>query len=178
MHHEDGRCATTAETVVVQGANLQAAIDAAVAGDKKLVVVGADSNGAAVTLTGKLSIVGKGPVRPSVVGGLATGLRVTGGEIYLRNLFVTSSAGGISLYRTSFHIEDSDVSMNRSGTFSPTEPFAWGGIFVRDPKTPHLLRDVKVVGNSDKGVVCNGKITLERVTATSNLTGDIGDLCK
>ncbi|MDZ4697050.1 MAG: hypothetical protein SGI86_18080, partial [Deltaproteobacteria bacterium] len=54
----------------------------------------------------------------------------------------------------------------------------WGGILVNNPGSPKLLKNVQVTDNQDKGVVCSAPITLESVTATNNVSGDIMLACR
>lgn len=165
MSHEDGRCATAAETVVVNGSDLQGAITAAVTSGKKLVVVTNDSERAVFSGPAKLSIVGKGIIKPTVAGGIKPGLSVTGGQIYLRNLLVTSSAGGILIDGASFEIENCEVSRNNTGTLGIAK---WGGILINNPGMPKLLRNVTINENSSYGLVCSAPIVLTNVTSLRN----------
>ena len=198
MSHDDGRCATAAETVKTQNGDLQAAISSATAGGKKLVVVAADSDRAVFSGPGKLAIVGKGLVaKPAIGGGTKPALTVSGGELFLRDLLITNSTpgltatnaallrmkscdvtgntGGMLLDGASFEIESSEISDNKIGTFGTSK---WGGILVNNPGTPKRLSQVKILNNKQTGVVCSAPVTLDRVTATGNVPENVAPECQ
>jgi len=199
MSHDDGRCATTQETVVVIGTNLQAAIDAAVSGNKALVVVKGDTEKGAYAGggTGKLAIVGSGVARPGVAGGLAPGIAVSGGTLYLRNLSITNSKHGLSVKNATLQMRDCEVKRNTGGILLDGANFAiddtvvtdneigsgpsaqqYGGLLVLSPGTPKALRNVQVLNNKITGLVCNAAIEMTNVTATGNVGSDITPACQ
>jgi hypothetical protein len=197
MAHDDGRCATASETQKVQGGDLQAAITAAIAGGKKLVLVSESTDRAVYPGPGKLAIVGKGLLKPPVGGGTKPGISITGGELFLRDLAITNSApgvsvtnasllrmtscevtgnnGGILIDGASFDIQVSEISDNKIGTFGVAK---WGGVLANNPGTPKRLSKVKVLNNKQTGLVCSVAITLDQVTATGNVPEDIAMECQ
>jgi hypothetical protein len=178
MSHDDGRCATSAESVIVQGGDLQAAINSAVSGGKKLVVVTDNSDRATFLGPGALSIVGRGATRPSVGSLSKPGISITGGQIYLRNLLITSSAGGILIDGAAFEIDNCEVSRNNTGTIGTSK---WGGILVNNPGAPKRLSNVVIndnVGVGAVGLVCSAPVTLVNVSAKGNTGGDIAPECQ
>lgn len=197
MNHDDGRCATAGETQKVQSGDLQAAITAAVAGGKKVVLVTEASDRAVFGGPGKLSIIGKINVtKPVVAGGTKPALTLTGGEVFLRDLLVSNSTPGISatgatlriascevkrntggllLNGSSFDLQSSEISENEIGTFGTSK---WGGLLIIDPGMPRRLSNVKVTNNKQTGIVCSNPIVLEQVTATGNVAENIAPECQ
>ncbi|MCG5055338.1 MAG: hypothetical protein KA712_20430 [Myxococcales bacterium] len=113
MDHEDGRCASAAETVVVQGTNLQAALEASQG--KALVLVKGHTKEAIYAGPGKIAIIGAGATRPIISGGGVTspGLDVTGGEVFLRNLEFKGSSLGLRVKSAIVEAQAIDLSDNR-----------------------------------------------------------------
>jgi hypothetical protein len=199
MSHDDGRCATTQETVVVSGTNLQAAIDAAVSGNKALVVLkgNAEKGLYAGGPQGKLAIIGSGPMRPGVAGGFSPGIAVTSGALFLRNVTFTNSTpgisvksaslqmqscdvngntGGVQLDGANFTIEDTTISDNKIGAGPSAQQY--GGVLVLTPGTPKTFRNVQVLNNKITGIVCTAAIDMTNVTATGNVGSDIAPACQ
>ena len=183
----------------MSGTNLQAAIDAAVSGNKALVVVKGDTEKGAYAGggTGKLAIVGSGVARPGVAGGLAPGIAVSGGTLYLRNLSLTNSKPGLSVKNAAVQMRDSDVNGNTGGILLDGANFTiedttvsenkigagpsaqqYGGLLVLSPGTPKVLRNVQVLNNKQTGVVCTAAIEMTNVTATGNVGSDITPACQ
>lgn len=197
MAQDDGRCATSAETVKVEGGDLQAAITSAVSAGKKLVLVTADSDRATFAGPGKLSIVGKiNTTRPVIGGGTKPALTITGGDLYLRDLLITVSTpgisaaggtlrmsscevkrnvGGILLNGAAFDIQNTEISDNEIGTYMTSK---WGGLLTINPGSPKRLSQVKVVNNKQTGVVCSAPITLNEVMASGNVGENIALECQ
>lgn len=193
MNHDDGRCASAGETVVVQGINLQAALDAASAQNKALVLLKGNVDRATFAGPGRVAIVGiSSQNKPSVSGGAnLPALSITGGEVYLRNLTfrssapglsvknatlaiqnctVTSNDGGIVLDDAAFTIQDTTVSGNLEGRYPTGTGTRFGGVLVLNPRTPKRFRNVQVQNNKEAGIRCVGApIDLDAtVTATGN----------
>jgi hypothetical protein len=93
MYHQDGRCASSTETIIVNGGSLPSA-------DKlsgKLVVVEGTVGGASWTFANtmrQVSIVGKGTGATVSAGGGSTALLASGGDVYVRNVSITTSSMG------------------------------------------------------------------------------------
>ncbi|MCG5055339.1 MAG: hypothetical protein KA712_20435 [Myxococcales bacterium] len=188
MDHEDGRCASAAETVVVQGTNLQAALEASQG--KALVLVKGNTKEAIYAGPGKIAIIGAGATRPIISGGGVTspGLDVTGGEVFLRNLEFQLSNPGLKAKASTIHIRNCSVSKNRGGIVLDDAAFTientsasdndegmysnnrFGGILVQSPRSPKRLRNVQINDNKEAGLKCiGGSIDLDStVTAARN----------
>lgn len=174
MDHQDGRCATDAETVVVQGTALQSAIDKAVLEGRSLVVVKNSTGAGDFKGPGKLSIVGVG--KPVIGGGPGTtGLVITGGELYLRDVTVAASAGGVLIDGGGFTLKNVVVRNNEKAT---TDLVKWGGIYVKSRVGPGVLKNVQILNNLFSGLVCAAPITLDNVEATGNVGEDIAAECR
>jgi len=100
MRHEDGRCATTAETVVVSG-TVQDAVDTALEDGKTLVVVPSGTYEGGVVLDAsdpqrRLSLIGRGAANTTLKqpGGFA--VTVKDASVFVRALTLADSAIGIS----------------------------------------------------------------------------------
>jgi len=173
--HDQGRCASDSETVTVSGTDLQSAFNQIGSNGKSLVIVPRPVEKGSWSGPGTLVVVGKGTTASIGGGPAATGLVVSGGRIFLRGVSITNSAGGILINGAGFDIRNVQVKDNLSGTFGIA---TWGGILLNNPGTPKLLKNVQVTNNQDKGVVCSAPITLESVTATNNVSGDIMPACR
>jgi Right handed beta helix region len=197
MWHDDGRCATAAETVTVAGTNLQAAVDAAVSGNKALVVVPGLVGGAAYSANKMLAIVGKGTA--SINGGVAPGLSVGAGELFVRDLVVQSSipgvhatggkivldslrirgnpGGGVLIDNAGFEIRNCEIRDN-----GPVD--LGGGLFYGGIRTQNLpagqskrLERVTVFSNESTGISCSSAIEGTGVFATENINANIVSTC-
>lgn len=198
MAHEDGRCASTEETVIVQGGDLQAAITDAVSNGKKLVVVQANSDRAVFAGPGTLSIVGKGAQRPAVGGGPSrAGLSVTGGSLFVRGLALTSSApglsvtggsaqvvactirdnpgGGVFVNAATLVLSDSLVTRNGPGD---DEGAIWGGLRLKAPAAGTKLDRVSLIDNNAPGASCTTAVVATAVLATGNSATNIAGTCQ
>jgi hypothetical protein len=179
MDHDDGRCATDAETVTVQGENLQSAVDQVTAGTKKVVVFSGGVGAAQFAGPGTLVMVGKGVAQvrqTSAALDAPPALRLTGGTTYARGFLITQSPGGVLINGAAFDFRNLDVSRNSVGTFGGA--LKWGGILVMNPGTPAKMRNVSITFNTDNGMVCSTAIDIDAtVTASSNAGGDIAPEC-
>lgn len=178
MAHEDGRCATTEETEVVQNGDLQAAIDVAVVAGKKLVVVPANASVGAFAGPGKLSIIGKGATPPDV-GGSTTkpALVVTGGDLYLRGVTLTASKGGLLVDGGTVEVVSTTVQQNLGALIA--SDVAWGGIRVQSvaPGKIAKFRNVSILNNAGPGMTCGVAVQGQGVLATGNNAPDVGTTC-
>ena len=181
MDHDDGRCATAAETVTVQGSNLQSAVDQVAAGTKKVVVFSSGVTAAQFAGPGTLVLVGKSSEafvkQPSVEKDAPPALRFTGGTIYARGFKVTQSPGGILLNGAAFDFRNLDVSDNGFGVEGPA---IYGGVLVLNQKVPAKMRNVTLNDNGSTGLVCSSSIDIDAtVTATGNTgTPNIHPSCR
>lgn len=179
MDHDDGRCATDAETVTVQGGNLQSAVDQVVAGTKKVVVFSGTVTAAQFPGPGALVLVGKGGSavvrQASIEMNPPAAIRLSGGTTYARGFRVTLSPGAILVNGAAFDFRNLEVSENGSGTFGTSK---WGGILVNEPGTPAKMRNVSINANSQNGMVCSEAIDIDStVTAMNNVGEQIAAEC-
>jgi len=182
MDHDDGRCATEAETVEVQNADLQSAIDEVTNNSSKNVVTFEGITGSATfNGPGTLVLVGKGDKATTfikdftMVAPLPPALRFVGGTVYARGFTVTESKGGILIDGAGFDLRDLDVSGNSVGTFGAA---LFGGILINDPGTPARLRELQIRLNSQTGLLCASAIDIDdSVLAADNFGGDIDVRC-
>ncbi len=97
MSHQDARCASDAETVVVAAGGSLPSV-AALAGKRLVVVRGAVTGDTAWTLTGlaQMSLVGQSSATITGSAG-ANALTSSGGDLYIRNVTFTGASGGTGL---------------------------------------------------------------------------------
>lgn len=183
MGHEDGRCATAADTVFVENLSskcaagpgagsaampfcgLQQGVDAAKAQGKPLVVL--KGPGAVDRATwsgpGKVSVVGKAGAL--VRGGAGPGFQATGGEVYLRDLKLEAGDPGLKVTTGGTLRVDNARVVNNPG----------GGVLVEGGKL--VLERTLVSGNGPAPFPAWGGIfmqspapgtRLERVSVTDN----------
>jgi len=99
MSHQDGRCASSVETIVVAAGGALPTVGQLTS--KRLVVVQGTASGVLTwTLTGlpPMSIVGQSSgtiTGAGVAGPTPTSVHATGGDLYLRNLTITGGSPGL-----------------------------------------------------------------------------------
>jgi hypothetical protein len=176
MSHQDGRCASDAETIVVTtGSTLPTSIPSS----KRLLVVRGSVSGTIVwTLPAspQMSIVGQSAGTLTGAAGAAT-LHVSGGDLYIRALTITggspgvwadtgdilrldhvlvsnNTAGGILLDGAGFDIKNTTVTGNGANTGT----VIFGGIGIQGTPTsaavPKSLALSTVTSNQLVGVSC------------------------
>jgi hypothetical protein len=196
MFHQDGRCATDAETIYVKNSTgctmtagvggttavpycfSQLGIDAAVMGPNRLVVMrGPDAlRFWTISASGdQVTVVGQNAA--TIAPGADVGIRVSGGNVYIRGLRVTGSSstgmvvdngaelhmdgcrvennvlGGIRVDGAGFDITNTVLAGNRS-TSSPGCGGWAGACFNNISGTPRFLNNT-VVSNVGTGIACN-----------------------
>jgi hypothetical protein len=129
-------------------------------------------------------------------------IKVTGGDLYIRDLSVTAGSpgiwatvgailrldhvsvsgntkGGILLDGAGFDIQNTTVNNNGGNTYGS----AFGGILIQNPPTsstiPKTLSLTTIDNNQLVGISCPAALTPAPTTvlASGNLGGDIGDGC-
>ena len=204
MAHQDARCASDAETIVVATGHTLPAV-----GDltgKRLVVVRGTASGVLTwTLATQppMSIVGQnsGTINGNGVPG-ATPVHVTGGEVYIRNLTITGGSPGlqadgggvvrldhvsvisnpttgIAIDGSAFDIRDTTVTGNGSGSAGGT------GIVLKNlssaPTGPKSITS-STVSNNQAGITCNTASDVPSTTSGVLVSGntplpDISSTC-
>lgn len=170
---------------------------------RRVVVLRGGLPGFAWTLSGpQVSVFGQ---RSAVIaGGVFPGVRVTGGDCYVRDLSVTggvgmnatgiiadggatlstdgvsvtnNAGGGILLDGAKFEMRNTTVVGNGPGEAAGGVP--WGGIRVQNMPFggPAKLERVTVKDNKAPGLTCSGPIQGVGVFATGNSTIDIASTC-
>ena len=201
MSHQDGRCASDAETIVVTtGGTLPASVPS---GKRLLVVRGSVSGTIVWTLPAspQMSIVGQSTGTLTGTAGAAT-LHVSGGDLYIRAITITggspgiwadtgdilrlehvnvsnNTAGGILLDGAGFDIKDATVNGNGANIAGSA---VFGGIRIQNSlNTPKSLALSTITGNQLVGVTCDANTALNpsptSVLVTSNTGGDIAGTC-
>lgn len=195
MAHQDARCASAAETIVVTAGGSLPTVTS-LSGKKLVVVRGTVSGSLAWTLAGQpqMTIVGQTTGTLSGVGSTAT-VHVTGGDLYIRNLSLTggspglwadgggivrldhvsvsnNTAGGILLDGAGFDIKNTTVNNNGANTAGAA---AFGGIRVQNSlTTPKVLALSTIVGNQLLGVTCDASTSLSPSPTTVLVSGTTG----
>jgi len=202
MAHQDSRCASTGETVVVAAGGSLPSV-ASLSGKRLVVVRGTVSGSLTWTLAGlpQMTIVGQTTGTLSSIGSTAT-VHVTGGDLYIRNLSLTggspgfwadgggtvrldhvsvsnNTAGGILLDGVGFDIKNTTVSSNGANTAGAA---AFGGIRIQNSlTTPKVLALSTISANQLLGVTCDASTSLSPSPTTvlvSGTTGvDIASVC-
>jgi hypothetical protein len=182
MAHQNGRCATDAETIYVTSSDLQAAVTLMGTNTSKhLIVLRSAASVVTVTNATQVSIVGQGTaaIGGSVVG--TPGITLSGtGNLYARDLSVVGSSisdsgisagsgttlrlervkvldshgGGILLNGAAFDFNDVLVSGNGTGTDGAVN---WSGLYVKalpNAGAATKLNLVSLVNNANSGVTC------------------------
>jgi hypothetical protein len=204
MSHQDNRCASNDETVVViPGSTLPGS--SSLAGKRLVVIRGAVPGALAWTLTGpQMTVVGQNTGTLSGTG-TAT-VHVTGGDLYVRQLAITGGApglwidgggtvrldhvnvsnnvaGGILLDGAGFSIVNTTVAGN--GAVNSLDGI-WAGLRLQNLPTattvPKSLTFSTVSGNQQVGIACasatSALLSAGGVLAVNNVGGvDIGLAC-
>jgi len=206
MSHQDGRCASTGETLVVASTGALPA-STVPAGIRVVLIKGNVSGTVAWALPDSPQITLVGQNAGTLTGRSSTPtLHVTGGDLYVRGLTVTAgspgivadggailrldhvsvtnnSAGGIILDGAAFDIRNTIVTNN--GANIATSPFG-GILLLNTPSSSGLPKSIvlsSVLSNQLVGIVCaNGPGALSSPTPTSilvasNIGGDISGTC-
>lgn len=217
MSHEDGRCASPAESVYVENVaakcmnaaqagtlatpycGLQEGLTAAAGAGKALVVLRGPKAvfGAVYAGPAKLSLVGQGGAL--VAPGAATGLTVSGGQLYVRGVTVkggTEAGVSVTGANTRLSLEQSAIVDNagggilvenavfiaRSSTVSGNGPgdvmgLPWGGIRLSSPGAGTRLEQLSVVNNSAPGISCSSPVEGVGVYANGNPVVNVSTSC-
>ena len=194
MSHQDGRCASDAETIVVTtGGTLPTSVPS---GKRLLVVRGSVSGAIAWTLsTPQMSIVGQSTGTLTGAAGAAT-LHVSGGDLYIRALTITggspgiwadtgdilrldhvivsnNTAGGILLDGAGFDIKD--VTVNGNGLVNSATSGIWAGMRIQNaPTTPRSMSLSTINNNSNVGVSCDANSALTPAPTNVLVSGSSG----
>jgi hypothetical protein len=207
MSHQDGRCASSTETIIVTSTSANLPATAVPSGVRLVVIRGSVSGTIAWTLPAspQMSIVGQ--TTGTLTGnGTAATLHVSAGDLYIRGLTITggspgiwadtsdilrldhvtvsnNTAGGILLDGAGFDIKNTTVNGNGANITGSV----FGGILIQNPPTsttiPKSLALSTISGNLAIGVSCStGTASLltnipTTVLASSNTTGDITGTC-
>jgi len=198
MSHQDGRCASDGETVVVTSA---ASIPSSIPTGKRVVIIrGSVTGTVAWTLSGspQVTIIGQNTGVLTGNGGLAT-MRLTGGDFYVRDLSITGGAPGIwASGGTILHLDHVDVSNNTNGGIlldgvgfdiknttvsgngaNTTFSSVFGGIRVQGSTSPKSISLVTVANNALTGITCDSSAafspTPTTVRALTNVGGDVAN---
>ena len=208
----DGRCATEAETIYVQASATcndapqtgggttmipycsLTPVPAVIGSARNLVVVKGSVTSALAASpafgagASQIWIVGQ---QSALIGGVTTGIHVTTGEMFVRDLTVSTTnsigiqaesgatlhlqhvnvssnmAGGILLDGAAFDITNSTVKNNGPGYMMGN---AWGGIRIVNLPTsgPKQLQNVTVQGNNGSGLSCSAMVQGTGVLAVDN----------
>jgi len=202
MSHQDGRCASEAETIVVStGGTLPTSVPS---GKRLLLVRGAVTGTITWTLSGQqMTIIGQSSAMLTG-NGTASTLHVTGADLYIRDLGVTAgapgitadggailrldhvsvsnnTAGGILLDGAGFDIKNTTINSNGPNIAG----FAFGGILIQNPPTsstaPKSLSLSTIKDNQLVGVSCGSGASVTpaptTVLVSGNTGGDIGGAC-
>jgi len=193
MKHQDGRCASDAETVV---ATSTSALPSSLASGKRLVIIrGSVSGTAAWNLpTSQVTIIGQNTGVLTGNGSAAT-MHLTGGDFYMRDLSITggspglwadggaiarldhvsvsnNAAGGILLDGAGFDIKNTTVNSNGANTAGAG---AFGGIRIQNPPaTPKMLSFSTVNDNQLIGVSCDSGTAVNPLPTTVLVTQATG----
>jgi hypothetical protein len=194
MTHQNGRCATDAETIYVTSSALQAAITLmGSTTSKHLIVLRSPANPISVTNATQVSIVGQNTA--SIATNLDNpGITLSGtGNLYARDLSVIGGSlskagisagagttlrlervrvlenggGGILLDGAAFDFNDVLVSGNGTGTDGAVN---WSGLYVKalpNAGAATKLNLVSVVNNAFTGVTCASAVPATAGTNTS-----------
>lgn len=203
MSHQDARCASSAETVVVTStsASTSASLPGAAvpAGIHLVVIRGSVSGALAWSLAGAspISIVGQ---NGGTLAGQASAptIHVSGGELYLRDLTVTAgapgitadagavlrldhvsisnnAAGGLLLDGAGFDIANSSVTGNGPNTSGSA---VFGGIRIQGstgtPGTPRSLSLSTFSFNQLIGITCDGSGAVSPAPTSVLASGNVG----
>jgi len=183
MSHQDGRCASDAETIVVTATSANLPSTSIPAGIRLLVIKGAANGTLAWSLPASPQMTIVGQTSGTTVGTLtgpastAATIKVTGGDLYIRKLSVAggspgiwanggnvlrldhatvsnNAAGGILLDGAGFDIKNTTV--NGNGANTGAVPF--GGMGIQNTPTsttvPKSISLTSITSNQLLGVTC------------------------
>jgi hypothetical protein len=214
MAHVDGHCAVDSETLYVENhtgctdaigggtsttpfCSMQGAV-AGLATGKVIVVRGPVGSATSGLSVANVSIVGQ---RSAVIAAaLSPAIRITGGNVYLRDLTLssvsdvgcvaasgsvlrmdhvaaTSSRGGILVDGAAFDIRNSTIQFNNANA---TSDVVWGGIRIQGPVPaagPRALTRVTISGNAGPGLSCATAIQGTGLFVSNNLLSDVSPSC-
>jgi hypothetical protein len=218
MFHQNGRCASEAETIYVEMragcsatsenagsasepfCTAAAAMELARTDDARQLVVirGTQISFTAPALEHQLSVIGQAAavIAP---GGAGTGIRSTGGDLYLRGLTVRGSeqigidvtggtirvdgctvqanqGGGLSINNAGFEITNTIIAENGGPT---AQPFLWGGVLLMNVGTrmPRVFLNNTVAANAASGVHCGEAFTLSTSIFAGNTVAPTSGMC-
>ncbi len=221
MFHQDGRCATDDETIYVKNAGgctmtpgagglasvpyclSQDGINAVVQGRALVVMRGPDAlTEWAVATAPMVAITVVGQSSATVNPGARVGVRVSAGQVYIRDLKVSSGSnvgvvaetgaelvmnhcavaantkGGILIDGAAFDIENTTITNN-----GPSADLSWGGIRLQTllATGSARLNLLTITGNNPSGVSCSPVASVAPsatgVLATANTSGDVSPTC-
>jgi Right handed beta helix region len=215
MFHDGGRCATTEEAIHVQngpGCSMtpgvggtaampfcfsQQGIDAVTEKKRVVVLHGPDALtnwtaspvGAPVTVVGQGNAMGQG--NATIAPGAFVGIRISGGEVYLRGLtvsggtqvgiiaengavlrmdrcIVTGNRGGVLVLNADFDISNTVIAANK-GAVVPNTATSYGGVFLKSAlgKTT-VFRNNTIVDNEVIGLVCAESYPIKSLLVAGN----------
>lgn len=203
MSHQDGRCASNTEALVVTSTSTNIPSSAVPAGIRLVVIRGSVSGTLAWTLatTPQVTIVGQSAGTLTGMGSGPT-LHVTGGDVYVRGLTVTGGApgitadggailrldhvsvnnnvaGGILLDGAGFDIKNATVTNNGPNTSISA---VFGGIRIQGSAgSTKSITMSTVSSNQLIGVTCDGSTAVNplptSILASANVGGDIASAC-
>jgi hypothetical protein len=203
MDHQDGRCASDAETVVATSA---ATLPTSIPTGKRLVIIrGSVSGTVAWTLSGspQVTIIGQNTGVLNGNGSTSATMHLTGGDFYMRDLSITggspglwadsgaiarldhvsvsnNTAGGILLDGAAFDIKNTSINGN-GANIAGTSPF--GGVLIQNTPSggPKALSFSTINTNKMVGVVCGTGASLtpapSTVLVSGNDVGQVGGTC-
>jgi hypothetical protein len=218
MFHQDGHCATDYETIYVKNAAgctaggggtvatpyclSQDGINAVGLGRALVVMRGPDALtewAVATAPTAAITVVGQSSA--TVNPGARVGVRVSAGQVYVRDLkissgsnvgviaeagaelvlnhcTVTANKGGILIDGAAFDIENTTITNN-----GPSADLSWGGIRLQSVLATGSARLnlLTITGNNPSGVSCSMSLSAvpsaTGVLATANTSGDVSPTC-
>jgi hypothetical protein len=209
MFHQDGRCASTDEVIHVQngpgcsmnpgvGGTLgapfcfsQHGLDAVTATKRVVVLHGPDAltNWTAAPIGAPVTVVGQG--NATIAPGAFVGIRLGGGEVYLRGLTIsggtqtgvvvengavlrmdrctlTGNRGGLLVLNAGFDIANSVIAANK-GAVVPNSATSYGGVYLRTaPGKPAIFRNDTIVDNEVIGLVCAEGYAVKNLLVAGN----------
>jgi hypothetical protein len=200
MSHQDGRCASSAETIIVTSSSGNLPSTSVPSGIRLVVIRGSVTGNITWTLsTSQMTIVGQNTGTLTGPGSAATTqtgtVHAIGGDLYVRNLSITAgspglwaesgavvrlshvnvsdnTAGGILLDGAGFDIQNTTVNNNGPNSYN----FIFGGIFVQNATTPKSLALSTITGNGQVGVACSSGTTIVPATTSVLVSGSAGGI--
>lgn len=203
MSHQDGRCASSAETIVVTSTSANLPGSAVPSGIRLVVIRGSVSGAMGWSLSGTPQVTIVGQTTGTLTGNAtAPTLHITGGDVYVRSLVVTGGspgitadggailrldhvsisnnvAGGILLDGAGFDIKNVTVSSNGPNT---SDSAVFGGVRIQGSiGTPKSISLSTVSQNEQIGITCDAAAAVSPaptgVLASGNTGGDIASAC-